>query len=92
MSIIAISVWLLLGCSGKYPAMKTGALVGGITITASAIAVGTKDTNSDYAGAIAVVVIILGLAGTALGAGVGYAVDTIKDDEIQSQNIVEIEK
>ena len=69
---------LFSGCSGKYPAMKTGALIGGTTAVIATVALGTKDTNSDAIPAIVIVALILGLAGTVTGAGVGYVVDTLQ--------------
>ena len=78
---ILMGSMLFSGCSGKYPAMKTGALIGGTTALITTVALGTKDTNSDYAPAIAIAALILGLAGTAAGAGVGYVVDTLQEEK-----------
>ena len=61
--------------------MKTGALIGGTTAVIATVALGTKGTNSDYTPAIAVAALILGLAGTAAGAGVGYVVDTLQEEK-----------
>lgn len=66
--------------------MKTGALIGGTTALVATVALGTKDTNSEATPAIAIVALILGLAGTAAGAGVGYVVDTLQEEK-QMQEI-----
>jgi len=90
LSMIIASI-VFSGCSGKYPAMKTGAIIGGTSATIAAIAVGAQDTNSDYASAIAVAVVIIGLAGTALGAGIGYTIDTINNDK-EIEEMIQTEK
>jgi len=72
---IVLCVMLLAGCSAKSSYMKKGAIAGGVIGAGTVVAIGTKDINSRYAGAIAVVVVVVGLAGVAAGAGVGYLID-----------------
>ena len=95
---IMIGSILFTGCSSKYPAVKTGANIGG---TAGVIAGGllgaalskSHPGNGDTIGGVLIVGVIFGLIGLGLGAGTGYIVDSIRgnDDEmremIQSQNI-----
>ena len=90
MSMIIGSI-VFSGCSGKYPAMKTGAIIGGLTGVVTTVAVGTKDTNSDMVPVIVVVAVILGLAGTAAGAGIGYIVDISRDNDDEIKEIIHAE-
>lgn len=80
---------MMQGCSSKYPSMKTGAIYGTLGGMVMAVTIGTKDTNSDYASAIAVAAIILGLAGATVGAGVGYVVDSISQRDEKMKAMIE---
>ena len=93
--MVILSMVLLVGCSAKSSYMRKGAIVGGVGTTVTVVALASRDANSNYAGAIAVVAIIMGLAGTSLGAGIGYLMDEATkpsqdkqmQEMIQSQNI-----
>jgi len=92
--IVILYMVLLAGCSMKGSYMKKGAIVGGIGTAVTVAALGSRDTNSHYAGVIAVVAIIMGLAGATLGAGVGYLIDEAakhKQDK-QIQEIIQSQK
>ena len=79
------------GCSSKYPSMKTGAIIGGATGVLTAVVIGTKDTNSDHASAIVIAAVILSLVTSAVGAGIGYAVDVSRVDK-EMQEMIKTEQ
>jgi len=96
--MIGLCIVMLSGCSSKYPSIKTGAIIGGVTAAITTVAIGTKNTNSDDIPLIATAAVIIGLFGVGVGAGTGYIVDSIKDNNdeiqeiIQSQNIKGLDK
>jgi len=92
--IIILCMVLLVGCSTKSSYMKKGAIVGGVGTAVTIAALASKDANSDYAGEIAMVAIIMGLAGTSLGAGVGYLMDeaTKSSQDKKMQEMIQSQK
>jgi len=91
--IVILCIVMLIGCSAKSSYMKKGAIVGGVGTAVTIAALGSKD-YSNYSGTIAVVAIIMGLAGTSLGAGVGYLIDeaTKPSQDKQMQEMIQSQK
>lgn len=94
-----ISIFLcflfLTGCSTKSSYMKKGAIIGGVGTAITVGALGSSDPSTrHYSSAIAVVAIIMGLAGASLGAGVGYLIDEVSEDtkDKEMQEILQSEK
>ena len=91
--IVILCMVMLIGCSAKSSYMKKGAIVGGVGTAVTIAVLGSKD-YSNYSGTIAVVSIIMGLAGASLGAGVGYLIDeaTKSSQDKQMQEMIQSQK
>jgi len=92
--IVILCMVMLIGCSAKSSYMKKGAIVGGVVGAGTVVAMTASDFNRQYADLIVTVVVIMGLAGVSVGAGVGYLIDeaTKSSQDKQMQEMIQSQK